>query len=137
MTWRRAELEEREKEVIIDKCNLRLSEDNILYEVIAGYIDEKLAIELTQAARQLGSMVDGKADLCINIDNVIAAEPKALDVIKTSTEDEKVGKQAFVGNNPIAVFVATQFLGITKKTNVAFFKIEEEALKWLKVRDTE
>jgi len=82
-------------------------------------------------------MVDGKVDTLINFDNIVTADPKSLNVAKAAIEDEKVGKVAFVGKNPVAVFVAAQFMGSTQKMDLAFFKIEEEALQWLKIRDTE
>ncbi len=130
-------LEKQKKEIIIGQNRFHLREDNILHETLAGYIDYKTAIELYQASSQLRSMVDGKVDTLTNIEDIVTADPQALDVAKKAIEDEKVRKIAFVGKNPIAVFVASQFIGTTQKTSVAFFKIEEEALQWLKIRDTE
>ncbi len=130
-------MKKQEKEIIIGQCRLHLRADNILQETVAGYFDHKTAIELIQAAEKLRSMVDGKVNILTNIENIVTADPKSLDVAKAAIEDEKVRKQAFVGQNPIAVFVASQFMRSTQKKNMAFFKTEEEALKWLKVRDTE
>ena len=130
-------MEKQEKEIIIGRNRLHLREDNILHETIVGYIDYKTAVELYQASSQLRSMVDGKVDILTNVENIVTADPKSIDLVKVEIEDEKVRKVAFVGKNPIAVFVASQFIGTTQKTSVAFFKIEEEALQWLKIRDTE
>ncbi len=130
-------MKKQEKEIIIGQNRLHLREDNILHETLAGYIDYKTAIELYKASSQLRSMVDGKVDILMNFENIVTAEPKSIDVAKAAIEDEKVRKVAFVGKNPIAVFVASQFIGTTQKMNVAFFRLEEEALKWLKTRDTE
>ena len=130
-------MKKQEKEIIIGQNRVHLREDNILHETMVGYISHKTAIELYQASSQLRSMVDGKVDILTNIENIVAADPKSLDVAKAAIEDEKVRKIAFVGKNPIAVFVAAQFMKTAQKANMAFFKTEEEALKWLKVRDTE
>ena len=130
-------MKKQEKEIIIGHNRLHLREDNILHETIVGYIDYKMALELYQVESQLRSMVDGKVDTLINFENIVTADPKSIDVARTSIEDEKVGKVAFVGKNPIAVFVAAQFMESTQKIDLAFFKIEEEALQWLKIRDTE
>ena len=130
-------MEKQEKEIIIGRNRLHLREDNILHETIVGYIDYKTAVELYQASSQLRSMVDGKVDILTNVENIVTADPKSIDLVKVEIEDEKVRKVAFVGKNPIAFFVAAQFMGSTQKTNMAFFKTEEEALQWLKMRDTE
>ncbi|MFC1935020.1 hypothetical protein ACFLXZ_01745 [Chloroflexota bacterium] len=130
-------MKKQEKEIVIGQNRLYLREDNILHETIVGYIDYKTATELYQAGSQLRSMVDGKVDTLTNLENIVTADPKSIDMAKAAIEDKKVRKVAFVGENPVAVFVAAQFMSSTKKRNLAFFKIEEEALQWLKIRDTE
>ena len=130
-------MEKQEKEIVIGKNRLCLGEDNILRVIIAGHIDNKIVIEICQAASQLRSIVDGKVDALVNIENIVTAEPTAIDVGKAALVEEKVGKVAFVGENPVALFVVSPLIGATRKTDLAFFKIEEEALRWLKIRDTE
>lgn len=130
-------MEKQEKEIIIGQNRLHLREDNILHETIVGYIDYKTALELYQAASQLRSMVDGKVDILTNFEDIVSADPKSIDLAKAEFEDEKVRKVALVGRSPVAIFVAAQFIGTTLKTNLALFKTMEEALQWLKIRDTE
>ena len=52
-------------------------------------------------------------------------------MLKEYTENEVMGKIAFIGMNPVSRVLASFFMGITKKREMQFFKTKEDALTWL------
>ena len=125
-------MEKPDREIKVGKNTLYLGEDNILHQILVGRLDKDLTTIMHQASVKLRNIVDGKVDMLINIDKVKAVSPEATEMGLTSVIDEKVGKVAIVGMNPLVPALLSPFMGAVRKRNVAFFKIEEAAMQWLK-----
>ncbi|MFC2003320.1 STAS/SEC14 domain-containing protein [Chloroflexota bacterium] len=127
-------MEKPDREIKIRKTTLYLGEDNILRETFAGRMDGAQIEELREAAIKLRNMVDGKVNMLISIDKVEMIAPKVIEFAKATLADAKVGKVALIGKNPLAPILIAPFMGTTRKSDVAFFKTEEEAMQWLTIR---
>ena len=124
-------MDEREKEIWIGENRLYLAEENILYEMIVGDIDDKTAIEIREATYKLMGNIDGKFDILIDINRAKKPSKKARDIFKEFLENRKWGKVAIFGMHPAARMIASFGMGVSRKKDMRFFTTEEEALAWL------
>ncbi len=125
-------LDEKNREIRIGKNRLYLDEDNTLHISDVGKIDEKIAILCKNAAFKLMSMVEGKVNVFIDIDQAEKQSAEVRKGWKEFSEHRKLGKIALFGMHPVARVVASFVMGTTKKKDLRFFKTKEEALAWLK-----
>ena len=125
-------MDEKDREIWVGKNRLYLGEDNTLYISDVGKIDEKIAILCKNAAFKLSSMVEGKVNVFIDINQSGKQSSETRKVWKEFSEHEKFGKIALFGMHPVARVIASFVMGATKKKNMRFFKTKEEALAWLK-----
>ena len=122
-----------EKEIWVGEHRLYLGEDNINYITPSeGDMDEKRAIEASQASLRLMNMVQGKVNCLIDLNKAGQQSSGARKIWKEWSENEKTGKVALFGLHPVARVVASFFMGISQKKDMRFFKTREEALAWLK-----
>ncbi len=125
-------MEKQDREIKIGKNTLYLGEDNILRETFVGRPNEAAAKEIDEAANTLRNMVDGKVDTLINIEKIEMITPKVLEFAVANLTEARVGRVAVVGKNPIAIILAAPVIAAARKNDLAYFKTEEEAIKWLK-----
>ena len=122
-----------EREMWVGESRFYLGEDNINYIAsFGGYMDEKQAIEASQAALRLMNMVQGKVNCLIDLNKAGQQSSKARKRWKEWGENEKTGKVALFGLYPVARVIASFVIGVTRKRDIRFFKTREEALAWLK-----
>lgn len=125
-------MDEKDREIRIGKNRLYLSEDNTLHISDVGKVDEEIAILCKNAAFKLSSMVEGKVNVFIDINQAEKQSAEVRKDWKEFSEYEKFGKIALFGMHPVARVVASFVMGVSKKKDMRFFKSREEALAWLK-----
>jgi hypothetical protein len=125
-------MEKIEGEIWIGENRIYLDEDNILYFINVGEIDEKIALESCEAMLKLMNMGEGEVDFLIDINKGRKTSSKARKILQEFTKKNIQGKLALWGLHPVAKVLASFFMGVTKKEEMRFFKTKEEALKWLK-----
>ena len=121
-----------ERELWVGDHRFYLGEGNIIYCTTVGAIDAEMAIAFDEVTLKLMNMVDGKVNLFIDLSRTGLATSKSRKMGKKRFELEKIGKIAMFGMHPVARVLASFVMGITKKEDMRFFKIKEEALAWLK-----
>ena len=85
-----------EREMWVGKNRLYLGEDNINYITpFSGYMDEKWAIEASQASLRLMNMVQSKVNCFIDLNKAGQQSSGARKIWKEWSENEKTGKVAF------------------------------------------
>ena len=126
-------MEEKDREIIMDAGRLYLGDDNILYITpFEGDMDEKLAIEACRAALGLQNMIEGKVNALIDLNRVGKQSAGARQRWKEWNDNEKTGKVACIGMHPVARVLASFVMGVSRKRDMRFFNIKEDALAWLK-----
>ena len=125
-------MDEKDREIWVGENRLYLGEDNTLHISDVGKVDEKIAILGKNAAFKLISMVEGKVNVFIDINQAGKQSPEARKIWKEFSEHEKFGKIALFGMHPVARVLASFVMGTTKKKDLRFFKTKEKALAWLK-----
>ena len=121
-----------EREIWVGDCKLRLGEDNIIYNTAAKNPDEGQAIAICEAVIKLAETVQGKVGLLIDITDTGRPSAKARKAFLDLVEYEKLRKTAFFGAHPVAKILASFFISLNRKKNMAFFGTEEKAIAWLK-----
>ena len=125
-------MDKEEREIWLGKSRFYLGEDNIIYAIPVGDIDETLAIAIKENIFNFANMVDGTANSLIDLNKVGKPSMKAREIGKEALEHEKVGKLAFYGLHPVAKMLASFVMGVSKNKNMRFFKTKEDALVWLR-----
>jgi len=125
-------MENKDREIWVGKNRLYLGEDNILYYINVGEIDEKTALESCEAMLELRNMGKGKVHFFIDLNKGGKTTIEARKILRKFTDKNVQGKLAFYGLHPVARVLASFFMGMSKKKNMRFFKTKEEALAWLK-----
>lgn len=121
-----------EKEILVGQNKIYLGEDNILYYINVGEIDEDIATKSCEAMLKLKNMGKGEVPFLIDLNKGGRTTGKARQILKEFTESNVQGKIAFIVLHPVARVLASFFIGITRKSDMRFFKFKEEALEWLK-----
>ena len=124
-------MEEGKREFQVGENRIYLSEDNIIYFINVGKIDEKTALKGAEAMGTLLNEGKGKVNFLIDLNKGGMVTSKARAILREFTEKRVKGKLAFWGLHPVARVLASFFMGITKKKGMRFFKTREEALAWL------
>ena len=125
-------MEDKEREIWAGENRLYLGEDNILYYTGAGQTNGKTAAGIKEAAYKLAGLVGGKVDVIIDHNKAAKPSLDARKIFEEMTENERFGKIAHVGVNPVARVIASFVMGVSGKKEMRFFKTKEEALAWLK-----
>ena len=125
-------MENNNREILAGQNRIYLGEDNILYYVNIGEIDEELAHESCEAMLKLRDMGEGTVHFLIDLNKGGKTSAKARKIFQDFTQKNVHGKLALCGMHPIARVLASFFMGITQKEDMRFFKTKEEALDWLR-----
>ena len=122
----------KEREIRIEESRYYLGKDNVVYVTIIGEVDKKIANRYREAGAKMINMIEGTANVLVDINKAGKLSPEARGVFKELTENENARKIAIFGLHPVARVIASFFMGTTKKKDMRFFKTKEEALAWLK-----
>ncbi|MDD2890244.1 MAG: STAS/SEC14 domain-containing protein [bacterium] len=125
-------MKKEERKISAGKHTFHLNKDNILYITIVGEIDGKKTSIPIEAIMKLLNMVNGKVNVFVNLDKAGKPSIKARKLTVEIHKNEKVGKVAHFGVNPVAKVIAAFFMGSCKKKDVRFFSKKERAIEWLK-----
>lgn len=126
-------MEEKDREIWIEKSRFYLGEDNIFYVTVNGDADETFANAAVEITFKLIKTVEGKVNMLIDLNKAGKPSKAARERGRETFEDEKVGRVALVGLHPVAKVIASFMMGVSKRKNLRFFKTKDEALAWLKV----
>ncbi len=121
-----------DREIWVNDCKLRLGEDNIIYNIAAKNPDEELALAINEAILKLVKIAEGKVCMLIDITNTGRPTAKARKIFSSLEDHDSIRKHAFFGAHPVARILASFFMSVNKKKNLAFFETKEEAIAWLK-----
>ena len=121
-----------EREFLIGETIIYLDEDNILYETLVGEQDEEIVNAIKKVSDKLKDMVEGKVNNLVDLNKTRKDTPGARKAGQKVLEDEKIGKVALFGMHPVAKVIASFVMGFTKKNDIRFFNIKEEAFAWLR-----
>ena len=125
-------MEEEDREIWVGENHTYLGEDNILYTLVVGEVDENMAIAIREAHLKFLNMVEGKVNSLVDLNKAGKQPPEARKIGKEMFEHERIGKIALFGLDPVARVIASFVMGVTRKKDMRFFKTKEEALAWLK-----
>jgi len=125
-------MEEKDGKIWVGESRVYLGEDNILNFIIVGDVDEYIAIAFEEAMLKLVGKIKGKVNPLIDLNGARRTSAKARKIFQERIMDDRTGRVALFGLNPVAKVIASFVLGITRKKDMRFFKTREEALAWLK-----
>lgn len=123
---------ENDREILVGENRFYLGEDNILYVTLVGEVDDKTAITLNNTYFKFMAMVEGKLNCIVDINKAGQQSSQIRKKGKEILEDERIGKVGLFGLHPVARVIASFVIGVTKKSDMRFFKTKEDALTWLK-----
>ncbi|MCK5561725.1 MAG: STAS/SEC14 domain-containing protein [Thermoplasmata archaeon] len=124
-------MKDNDKEIWIGENRFYLDENNIIHETVVGEIDDETAIVAKKVVADLIEMADGEVKIMIDITQAGTPSRNARLIGQESLNDERIGKIAIFGMNPVAKVIASFFMNFTHKNNIKFFKIKKEAIEWL------
>jgi hypothetical protein len=126
-------VEEKDREVLIDRNRVYLGQEGIIYITSVGWKDEQIALDLRDAYLKLANMVEGKVDLLVDASRAGQPSTRARRIFQEDIlEHEKTGKVAIIGACPVAAVIVSFLRRVTGKGDMSFFSKKEAALKWLK-----
>lgn len=95
------------RELRVKNNRIYLREDNILYLIICGKVDENIESEIEEACLTLANMVEGKVNTLVDLNKAGKTTPEARKKQKESSKHEKTGKVALFGQHPVARVLAS------------------------------
>jgi hypothetical protein len=125
-------MKDENREIRVGENRLYLGKDDIMYIETSGDYDLKVTSELTDAFQKLISFAEGKVDIIVDVNRGGKTAQDARKAFAELMEDERCGKIAIFGMNPVARVIASFILGTSKNKNTKIFKTKEEALAWMK-----
>lgn len=128
-------MKKNDSEVWVGKNRLYLGEDDILYGIADGDIDEEIAVKIKEVVLNFansGKYKGERLNTLVDVNKAGKHSSKARKIWIELSEHEKAGKIAYYGMHPVARVFVSFIMGISKKKDLRFFKTKEEALEWLK-----
>ena len=123
---------EKDREIWVGESRFYLDEDNTLYMSMVGEIDEKMALETTEAILKFDNLSKGeKRNVLVDVNKARNVSSEARKIFKGLTEDGKTKKVALFGLHPVARVIASFVMGVSRNKDMRFFKAKEEAIAWL------
>ena len=122
-------------EVWIGGNKIYLGEDNILYGIAEGDIDDEMALKINEVVLHFanhGKYEGDRLNTLVDVNKAGKHSSKARKIWGELAEHEKAGKIAYFGLHPVARILAAFIMGVSKKKDLRFFKTKEEAITWLK-----
>lgn len=121
-----------DRQIWIKENHLYLDDNNIIYDIAKGDTDEDLASGIKEGILTLARKCHGTANLFVDLSYAGKPTPAARKIYLSITENEKIGKIALVGLNPVARVLASSLTSISGKRDLRFFKNKADAITWLK-----
>lgn len=109
-----------------------LEDDNILYVIAVGEVDDETASACKEAILKLASTKEEKVNLLVDLNKAGKSSPEARSVWTSIGNNEKIGKVALFGLHPVARVLASFFMKMIAQNNLRFFNEKEKALEWFK-----
>ena len=125
-------MEENKREILAGRTRGYIDEDNILHLKITGKLDYEHTTQLIEAANKLTSTVGKKVDSVIDISDIGLITVMTQNLGKKWLDAKETGKVAIFGAGTRPAIIAKFVLEAIGKKDIALFKTEEDALKWLK-----
>lgn len=120
------------KEYWIGENHFYLGNDNILYAIGVGDIDDEIGKKCGEVALKLQSLVEGRINVLADLNRSGKQSPVARAIWRQLNENTPNSRVAMFGVHPVARVIASFFIGMVRSKGVRFFKRREEALAWLK-----
>jgi len=121
----------KENKIRLGEDGFYSAKDNIIYVTIVGQIDDVKSTKLQEILEKFLKRVKKKVNVLIDTNNIKDASSNARKEFQSAITNEKIGKIAFFGLNPVAKVIASFVMGISKRKNMRFFNSKEKALNWL------
>lgn len=122
----------KEKQFSIGESIYYLGEDNILYVIARGKIENKDLPALKEATFKFEKKTKGKANILIDLNEAKEQSPEARKMWSELCKQKRTGKVALFGMHPVARVLVSFVVGVSKNKNLRFFNSREKAIKWLK-----
>jgi hypothetical protein len=122
----------RNREIQIGQSRLDVDEDKTIHVTIGGEFEEDTVLAFRESFEALTRSFEGRANCIIDLNKAGKPSAQARRAGIEAFSNDKVGKIALFGLNPIARVVASFVMGRSMKKDMRFFKTKEEALAWLK-----
>ena len=107
-------------------------ENNNIYIIAQGNLDTHGAEELYSVYLEVLSLTEGVLNVLVDINKGGMVNGHARNLCKKMSSNQRIGKVALFGMNPVAMAIASFFVGRTKRDNYRFFANEKDAFYWLK-----
>ena len=125
-------IDEKDREIWVGENRFYLGEDNVIHVTAVGEADEKMPIGLKEAFDKMENVFEGKVNLLVDLNKAGKPSPGVRKAGQEILEDERIGKVALFGLQPVARVIASFVMGVSRKRDLRFFKTKEQALAWLK-----
>src|SRR4030042_6873457 len=115
-------MKEEDREMWVGENRFYQGEDNILYIETSGDYDLKVTFELRDAFLKLLHYAEDKVNIIVDIGRGGKPSQEARNLFAAMMEDERCGKIAIVGLNPVSRGIASFILGSSKNKNTKILK---------------
>jgi len=124
---------DKDREIRMGESRMYLGEDNIVFRIVVGVVDEKMATAFNKASIKLRSKAGGRVvNTFIDLTRAGKPTPEGRRIGQQRLDAEGIGKIAIFGMHPVAKVIASFVMGVTRKKDMRFFESREKALSWLK-----
>lgn len=122
-----------QKEYLVGENRVYLSDENVINVIPKGDQTEEIAKLQFEVNKKLCSLVSGKINYIIDLNNCGKNPPKARTVWNKINENEKTAKVAAFGIHAVAKVLASFVINFSTRNDMRFFKTREEAEDWIKM----
>lgn len=114
-----------------------LEKDGIVRIETGKTISDETAEIIVRKFQEVSAGLPEKPKVLVNITHLPHSassifRKKVVDLLKEALKTPGINKAAIYGGGPIQKIVVSFVLGVAAVKNIKYFKIEEEALEWLK-----
>lgn len=120
-----------ENEITINESKIGLVNDNIIYIIAVGFVDEELAKVGERIVCEFLEKTNKNTNILVNLTNAGQPSSKAIRIYLRVSEMAAIKKIAMFGISAVAKVLGSFMIRLSKKKNFQFFKTKEEALAWL------
>ncbi|PBQ34520.1 hypothetical protein CNR22_22970 [Sphingobacteriaceae bacterium] len=120
------------REFQVNESKIYLNEDDIICNEAYGTPSMETAQAIKDANLTLACLNGKPSSVLVDLTHAGKPSLEARKILKKFIECTEVGRLAFIGMHPVAKVLATFYIGISQKKEIALFKTKTEALLWLK-----
>ena len=108
-------------------------EDGIVYVVLTGEINGKLAAEMAEIIKKYAcGRVDGKINILCDMNKAGQSSYEAREIYRGIMKNDIINKAAMFGLHTVAKMLASFIIAYLNLKIARFFRNKEEAILWLK-----